>query len=91
MNDIFLIKKPWVTEKATELQKTGTYVFMVKPRATKNEIKKAIRELYRVEVVRVATIRRHPKQKGARHLKGSLPGYKKAVVTLKDGQRIDIR
>jgi large subunit ribosomal protein L23 len=91
IKDIFIIKKPWVTEKATDLNKIGKYVFMVKSKATKSEIKKAVKELYRVEVEDVNTIRRSGKPKRFRNVRGRTEGYKKAIVTLKAGQKIDIR
>ena len=88
--DIFIIKKPWVTEKATDLNGIGKYVFMVKLKATKPEVKKAIKELYRVDVRNVNIIRRQGKSKRFRNVRGTTAGYKKAVVTLKSGQKIDI-
>jgi large subunit ribosomal protein L23 len=89
--DIFLIKKPWITEKATELNKIGKYVFMVKPEATKPEIRKAIKELYQVEAEKINIIRRAGKAKRFRNVRGRTRGYKKAIVTLKEGQKIDIK
>jgi large subunit ribosomal protein L23 len=92
MADIFLIKKPWVTEKSTDLSTAGKYVFIVKPKATKPEIKKAIKEMYKVDAVAVNVLNRAPKRKrfgGA--MKGQVGGYRKAIVTLKEGQKIDIQ
>ncbi len=88
----FLIKKPWVTEKSTAGAERGKYVFIVNGRATKPEIRKAVKEIYNVEVVSVNVVNRPPKRKrfGA-GLKGSQEGYRKAVVTLKDGQKIDLQ
>lgn len=91
MADIFLIKKPWVTEKSTDLGKAGKYVFIVKPRATKPEIKKTIKEIYKVDTVSVNIVNRHPKHKRLGNLKGQQSGYKKAIVTLKTGQKIDLQ
>lgn len=90
MSDTFLIKKPWVTEKSTALNEAGKYVFIVKPSATKNEVKKAIQELYRVHPLRVNIIRRLAKKKRFRNVKGSQSGYKKAIVTLPKGEKIDL-
>ncbi len=63
MIDVFLIKKPWVTEKSTGLSALGKYVFIVKPKATKQEIKKAVKEIYKVDAVAVNVVNRPPKQK----------------------------
>jgi large subunit ribosomal protein L23 len=92
MSDTFIIKKPWVTEKATNLSASGQYVFMVKSDAAKPEIKKAIQAIYKVEVVAVNVVNRPAKRKrfGGRR-KGVQEGYRKAIVTLKEGQKIDIQ
>lgn len=87
---MFTIKKPHITEKATDLNKIGKYVFMVEPSATKNEIKKAIKKIYNVDVLKIQTITRQPRMKKTRSRSGAKPGYKKAVVTLKEGQKIEI-
>ena len=91
MSDTFLIKKPLITEKATDLASVGKYVFMVLPQATKPEIKKAVKELYRVDAIQVNITRipGHPRR--FRNIVGRKSGYKKAVVTLKAGQKIDIQ
>ncbi|MEK7195349.1 MAG: 50S ribosomal protein L23 [Patescibacteria group bacterium] len=91
MKDIFLVKKPWITEKSADLSSIGKYVFMVKPSATKPEIKKAIKDLYKVDPVSVNIIVRPAKKKKIGYLKGNQPKYKKAVVTLKEGQKIEIQ
>ena len=92
MADSFLIKKPWVTEKSGMAGTQGKYVFMVKDAATKPEIKKAVKEIYKVDVVAVNVVNRAPKRKrfGGR-LKGTQDGYRKAYVTLKEGQKIEIQ
>ena len=92
MVDSFIIKKPWVTEKSGMLGAKTQYVFIVKDHAAKPEIKKAIKELYKVDVIAVNVINRPAKRKrfGAR-LKGAQEGYRKAIVTLKEGQKIDIQ
>jgi len=90
MSDLFLIKKPLVTEKTTELQAGGKYVFIVRAGATKPEVKKAVKEIYKVDPVSVNIVNRPPKSKRLGGLKGSQRGYKKAIVTLKSGQKIDL-
>jgi large subunit ribosomal protein L23 len=88
----FIIKKPWVTEKATDLSASGKYVFMVQNGAAKPEIKKAIKEIYKVDVVAVNVVNRPPKSKRfGGGLRGAQEGYRKAIVTLKEGQKIDIQ
>ena len=92
MADVFLIKKPWVTEKSTALAELGKYVFVVKPKATKEEIRKAVKEVYKVDAVAVNVINRPPKRKRfGSTMKGAQGGYRKAIITLKAGQKIDIQ
>ena len=87
-----IIKKPWVTEKSGYGTTGGKYTFMVQSRAAKPEICKAIKEIYKVDVVQVNVVNRPPKRKrmGA-GLKGAQEGYRKAIVTLKEGQKIDVQ
>jgi large subunit ribosomal protein L23 len=96
--DLFLIKRLLVTDKAVRINlpvkgKTPLpkYVFLVKDSANKNEIKKAVKELYRVDVLRVNTINIPGRMKRSRTKMEKEPGYKKAVVTLKEGQKIEER
>jgi large subunit ribosomal protein L23 len=92
MKDSFLIKKPLVTERATDLNALGQYVFIVKPRATKPEIRKAIHEIYKVDAISVNVINRPPKRKRfGGVMKGKKEGYRKAIITLKEGQKIEIQ
>ncbi len=71
MTDHLLIKKPWITEKATMLTTSNQYVFMVKSAATKPEVKKAIHALYKVDVVGVNMVNRAGKmKKSGRGIKG---------------------
>ena len=90
MNNVPVIKKIAITEKATDLQKAGKHVFMVELDATKNEIKKAVHARYRVNVASVSTLVRKPKMKRFRAVKSARGGGKIAIVTLKSGQTIDI-
>jgi large subunit ribosomal protein L23 len=90
--DPFIIKKPWVTEKAANLGAHRQYVFLVQSTATKPEVKKAIKELYKVDVTAVNIVNRPAKQKRYRGvLRVSAGGQKKAIVTLKEGQKIDLQ
>jgi large subunit ribosomal protein L23 len=86
------IKKPWVTEKSGAGNVAGKYVFMVQSHAAKPEIRKAIKEIYKVDVIRVNVVNRPPKRKKFRGVsKGMQEGYRKAIVTLKGGQKIDVQ
>ena len=85
-----VLKGPHVTEKATDLAAKNQYVFRVFPRANKIEIKKAVEEVYGVNVinVRIINIPRKPKKLG--RTSGWKKGYKKAIVKVKQGQKIEI-
>jgi large subunit ribosomal protein L23 len=91
---IEIIRKPLITEKAMKLSAHGQYVFSVSPKANKLEIKKAIEELFEVNVESIRTARIKGKVKSRFTRKGLMRGktalVKKAYVTLKEGQTIDI-
>jgi large subunit ribosomal protein L23 len=91
MTDHLLVKKPWITEKATMLTASNQYVFLVKSGATKPEVKKAIHALYKVDAIGVNILNRPGKVKrSGRGVKGKTQGYRKAIVTIKEGQKIDL-
>ena len=91
-----IIIKPIVTEKLTQI--TGKFPnrvgFRVSPDANKIEIKTAIEELYEVTVVKVNTMNYDGKRKSRYTKSGTVNGkeaaFKKAIVTLKDGEKIDL-
>jgi len=86
-----IIKAPVVTEKATMLgQETGKYLFKVDPKATKNQIKNAVEKIFNVKVDRVQTINSKPKKKRVGRYAGMSNKYKKAIVSLAEGQTIDL-
>ncbi len=89
-----IIKKPLITEKAMRFTEKGQYVFSVDPKANKIQIKKAIEEMFEVNVVsiRTARIKGKIKTRLTRRgiMRGKTPLIKKAYVTLKEGQSIDI-
>ena len=85
-----IIKRPIITERATDLNAIGKYVFMVAPNATKNEVKKAVKAIYNVDVVAVNIVNQHAKTRRFRNTTKKRGGYKKAIATLKKGQKIDI-
>jgi len=91
MLDRSLITQPWVTEKAVRMNAQNKYVFIVKPTATKNEIKKVVHALYKVDAVTVQIVNRPSKTKGFGKARGNRGGHKKAYVTLKPGQSITIQ
>ena len=80
-----IILEPVVTEKSTNLSSLNKVVFKVAPFATKANIKKSIEKLFKVN-----TINLHPRFKMVRGRIARTSGYKKAIVTLKKGQLIDI-
>ncbi|WP_321438873.1 50S ribosomal protein L23 [uncultured Bacteroides sp.] len=89
-----IIIKPLVTEKITAAsEKLNRFGFIVRPEANKLEIKSAIEALYNVTVVDVNTIRYSGKNKSrytkAGMINGKTNAYKKAVITLKEGDTID--
>jgi large subunit ribosomal protein L23 len=90
MKDVFLLKQPWITEKSVMLNEAGKYVFVVAPSATKNEVKKAIKDLYQVDAVNVNIVNTRAKVKTFRGKTSQKSGKKKAIVTLKPGQKIDL-
>lgn len=85
-----ILKAPHVTEKATKLTEKNQYIFKVWPRANKTEIKKSIEDLYGVNVVSVKMIRIPPKRRRLGRISGWRKGYKKAIVKIKKGQKIEL-
>lgn len=85
-----LIKSPIISEKSYELAEQGKYVFRVDKSANKTEIGKAIEEIFGVKVTGVNTQRRQGKVRRQGMHSGRRPGWKKAIVTLKEGDKIEI-
>jgi large subunit ribosomal protein L23 len=85
-----ILKTPQVTEKATDLVKKNQYVFKVYSRVNKVEIKKAIEDLYGVDVVSVKIINVPKKRRRLGRISGWRKGYKKAIVKIKEGQKIEV-
>lgn len=85
-----VIKSPVITEKATMASEHSQVVFNVAKHATKPEIKKAVEALFEVKVKAVNTLNRKGKVKRFRGIKGKQSDVKKAIVTLEDGQSIDV-
>ncbi|MBV6658548.1 MAG: 50S ribosomal protein L23 [Devosiaceae bacterium] len=85
-----VIVSPVITEKSTLASENGQVMFNVAPTATKTEIKKAVEALFSVEVKAVNTLVRKGKVKRFRGVLGRQSDVKKAIVTLEDGQTIDV-
>ncbi|MFH1038671.1 MAG: 50S ribosomal protein L23 [PVC group bacterium] len=86
-----LIISPVVTEKGTVLQeKNNQYLFRVHPRANKIQIRAAIRKIFNVKVSEVRTLTVHGKIRRVGKTEGRKPSWKKAIVTLKEGEKIDL-
>ncbi len=85
-----LILKPIVSEKATILLEQNKYVFDVVTKATKTDIKAAIESLFDVTVVKVNTSRPPRKKRRVGRFMGFKPHYKRAVVTLAEGDTITL-
>ena len=85
-----VIVSPVITEKATNLSELNKVVFRVSPDATKPQIKEAVERLFDVKVLAVNTLVTKGKEKVFRGRKGRRSDVKKAVVTLAEGQSIDV-
>ncbi|MBN1793605.1 MAG: 50S ribosomal protein L23 [Candidatus Omnitrophica bacterium] len=85
-----IIKSILKTEKGSLQEQGGKYLFWVDKAANKIEIKKAVEAVYRVEVMKVNTVTMRGKMKRVRYQPGKTPDWKKAVVTLKKGQAIEL-
>jgi large subunit ribosomal protein L23 len=85
-----VIRSPLVTEKSTMASENSQVVFKVAMSATKPEIKEAIERLFNVKVLAVNTLIRKGKTKRFKGVRGHQNDFKKAIVTLAEGQAIDI-
>jgi large subunit ribosomal protein L23 len=85
-----IIRSPVITEKATNVSEHNQVIFRVPLTVSKREVKAAVEGLFRVNVTAVNTIRVMGKLKRFRGCRGQRSDYKKAVVTLREGQRIDV-
>ena len=90
LHNLDTIISPTITEKATSLSEFNKIVFKVHKGASKNSIKKNVEKIFKVNVVKINTINLKGKTKMVRNKKASKPGYKKAIITLKKGQSIDL-
>ena len=90
INFLDTVIHPIITEKATSLSENNKVVFKVRDDASKKTIKKNIEKIFKVNVIKVNTITKKSKSKIIRGKIGCKKGYKKALVTLKKGQSIDL-
>ena len=84
------ILSPFVTEKSTNLSEQNKIVFRVPFSANKNNLKKNIEKIFKVNVTKVNIINKKNRTKLTRGRKVKVSGYKKAIITLKKGQSIDL-
>jgi len=90
INYLDSIKSPIITEKATGLSEQNKVIFKVHENASKNSIKKNIEKIFKVKVIKINTINKKSKNKIVRGKLGIKKGFKKAIVTIKKGQTIDL-
>jgi len=86
-----IVLRPLITEKGSQLKMASNqYLFQVATEANKIEIKKAVEEIWNVRVTAVRTIHLKGKKKRMGRFEGRRPDWKKAVVTLKEGESIEL-
>tara|TARA_Y100000590_G_scaffold353731_1_gene406762 strand:- start:1635 stop:1928 length:294 start_codon:yes stop_codon:yes gene_type:complete len=84
------IISPLVTEKSTNLSDQNKIIFKVPGKTNKIYLKKNIEKIFKVNVIKINIINKQPRKKITRGKKVNVPGYKKAIITLKKGQSIDL-
>ena len=90
MDKSYVIIKPLISEKVTDLLKSNCVAFMVHPEANKVEIKQAVEEFFKVKVEGVNVVRKRPSDRRRQgRVVGRKPGWKKAYVKLAEGDKID--
>ena len=93
MNKIHLYDKilsPVVTEKSTTLSEQNKIIFKVPKKANKKNLKKNIEKIFKVNVIKINIINKKNRIKTTRGKKIKVKGFKKAIITLKKGQNIDL-
>ncbi len=85
-----IIVRPLITEKTMKLVDEGKYTFEVKQGANKVEVKKAVEELFKVEVTAVNMMNTLRKRRRVGKYEGLRPAVQKAIVTLAEGQKLDV-
>ena len=84
------ILSPLVTEKSTNISDQNKIIFKVPKKANKIILKKNIEKIFKVNVTKINIINKQPRKKIVRGKKIKVSGYKKAIITLKKGQNIDL-
>ncbi len=84
-----ILIRPLITEKATDFMQEDKYTFVVPLKANKVEIRQAVEHVFKVKVLAVNTVRVMGKTKRMGRTEGKRPDYKKAIVKLAPGQRIE--
>ena len=84
------IISPYITEKSTNLSEQNKIIFKVPSKANKVSLKKNIEKIFKVNVTKINIINKKPRTKLTRGRKVKISGYKKAIITLKKGQSIDL-
>ena len=84
------ILSPFVTEKSTNLSDQNKIIFKVSSKANKVNLKKNIEKIFKVNVTKINIVNKQPRKKIVRGKKVKVSGYKKAIITLKKGQNIDL-
>jgi large subunit ribosomal protein L23 len=84
-----LIKRPLITEKTTKMMEENKYCFLVDPKANKNQIRQAVEQIFNVKVKAVNTFNLLGKIKKMGRHQGRRPSWKRAIVTLEKGSRIE--
>ena len=87
-NDIII--KPVLSEKTTDMAEQNKYVFRVSMKANKHSIKKAIKEIFNVNPVKINVMKVRGRKKRVRYQYGYTTSWKKAIITLKKGDKIEI-
>jgi large subunit ribosomal protein L23 len=85
-----VLRRPMITEKNTLVGLQNKYIFEVAPDANKTMIRRAVEALFKVDVTSVNVARVHGKLRRVGKDRGMTRDWKKAIVTVKDGQRIDV-
>ncbi len=85
-----ILVKPLITEKASDIGSLNKYIFAVSPKTNKVEIKKAIRSVYNVDPIKINISNFSGKKVRYGRIQGVTKGWKKAVVTLKPGDKIEV-
>lgn len=89
-NAFEVIKRPLITEKSTKLVEERKYTFEVMPGANKIEVKQAVEEAFNVKVINVNIVNVRRKERRVGKYEGLRPAVRKAVVTLAEGQKLDV-